>query len=67
MSKPTEQPHWRRARRCASGSCIEVAKIGESRYLIRDSKNPYTPPLEFTEEEWVAFVGGVEDGDFRFE
>jgi hypothetical protein len=67
MNKPTEQPRWRRATRCATGSCVEVAKIGDNRYLIRDSKNPHTPPLEFTAEEWVAFVGGVADGDFRFE
>lgn len=65
MINPTEQPRWRRARRCGSNACVEVAKVGEE-YLIRDSKHPDSPPLRFTEAEWDAFRAGTRDGDFDF-
>ena len=66
MIKPTGNPEWRRAGGCASGSCVEVAKVAD-RYLIRDSKNPEIVPLSFSEEEWNTFVGGVKSGAFRFD
>lgn len=31
---------------------------------MRDSKDPDGPRLEFTAEEWHAFVGGVNEGAF---
>ncbi len=31
---------------------------------IRDAKNPGGPKLEFTPDEWQAFVAGVKDGEF---
>jgi hypothetical protein len=66
MIIPTEGPHWRRSRQCASGACVEVAKIGEE-VLIRDSKNRDLRPLAFSQIEWEAFVAGVKAGDFGFE
>ena len=66
MIKSTGDPEWRRADRCTSGNCIEVAKVAD-RYLIRDSKNPQTAPLSFSEDEWNAFIGGVKGDAFRFE
>ncbi|SDT72361.1 DUF397 domain-containing protein [Actinoplanes derwentensis] len=62
----TEEPHWRRSRRCSTGACVEVARVAE-RVLIRDSKMPTGAILAFTHEEWDAFVTGVKDGDFGFE
>ena len=44
---------------------MEVAKVAEG-YLIRDSKNPEIAPLQFTADEWTAFVKGVNAGEFRF-
>jgi len=58
-------PAWRKSSRCGSNTCVEVAKVGDQ-YLIRDSKNPSVAALSFTEAEWVAFVEGVSDGEFRF-
>ncbi len=60
-----EPPKWLKSSRCSGGSCVEVAKVADE-YLIRDSKNPDTAPLHFTEAEWVAFVQGVTAGEFRF-
>jgi hypothetical protein len=65
MTKPTEQPEWRRAI-CSGGQCIEVAKVAD-RFLIRDSKNPDDATLSFTADEWKAFVQGVRYGAFDFE
>ena len=56
---------WRRARRCATGTCIEVATDGEQ-YFVRDSKDPQAAPLKFDREEWATFVAGVRAGDFDF-
>jgi hypothetical protein len=56
---------WRKASRCSSNACVEVAKVDE-KYLIRDSKNPDTAPLAFTAAEWSAFVDGISAGEFRF-
>ena len=35
------------------------------RILVRDSKNPDGPVLSFAEGEWLAFTGGVHDGEFE--
>jgi hypothetical protein len=60
-----DPPNWVKSSRCAAGNCVEVAKVADQ-YLIRDSKRPEMNPLSFTEEEWAAFVKGVNAGEFRF-
>jgi hypothetical protein len=62
-----QEPTWRKSTRCGSSSCVEVAKIDDDSYLVRDSKNPDQATLTFTAAEWSAFVAGVQAGDFRFE
>lgn len=32
--------------------------------IVRDSKDPDGPILEFTPEEWTSFVIGVKNGEF---
>ena len=56
---------WQKSSRCATSSCIEVAKVSDG-YLVRDSKNPDNAPLSFTPAEWDAFVAGVNAGEFSF-
>jgi hypothetical protein len=56
---------WRKSRRCGHSACVEVAKV-DGGYLVRDSKNPDGAVLSFSEQEWAAFVEGVEAGEFRF-
>jgi hypothetical protein len=46
-----------------NGNCIEIAQVS-GRYLIRDSKNRLGPTLQFTRDEWQAFLGGVHNGEF---
>jgi hypothetical protein len=58
-------PVWRKSSKCGNTTCVEVAKV-EDTYLIRDSKQPEQPALSFTKDEWVAFVAGVQAGEFHF-
>lgn len=54
---------WVKSNRCEASSCVEVAYVANE-ILVRSSDT--SPVLRFTPEEWVAFVGGVRDGDFDF-
>jgi len=63
MTMSADDHGWRRSSYCGSNACVEVAKVAE-RFLIRDSKNPDSAPLEFSAEEWRAFIAGVKRGDF---
>jgi hypothetical protein len=65
MTKPAEDLRWHKAKRCGTGSCVEVAKAGDQ-YLVRDSKRPEMAAMRFSAEEWAAFTAGVRDGDFDF-
>lgn len=65
MEQQDSQPSWRRSTRCGTGACVEVAKVGDS-YLVRDSKNPEGPALNFTSAEWEAFAAGMAAGEFQF-
>jgi hypothetical protein len=56
---------WRRSSFCASGACIEVAKVDQSYVLLRDSKDPDGPVLTFDQDEWDAFVAGIRAGEFN--
>jgi len=55
---------WRRSRRCETGNCVEVARIGES-FAIRDSEDINGPILTFASTTWTDFVEGVRAGDFN--
>lgn len=56
---------WKKATRCDNSgpNCVEVAHTPEGT-LVRDTKQPDSPVLRFTPDEWAAFVGGVKDGEF---
>ncbi len=55
---------WHQSTACTSGSCVQVAHADGS-VFIRMSHDP-THVLEFTPDEWTAFVQGVNAGEFRF-
>lgn len=56
---------WKKSNRCDAGTCVEVASLKDE-IVVRDGKDPNGPMLRFTRSEWEAFLGGVEDGEFRF-
>lgn len=56
---------WRKSSRSGTqGNCVEVRVI-DGTIELRDSKNPDGPILRFTGAEWIAFLGGAENGEFR--
>jgi hypothetical protein len=55
---------WSTSSHCADSACVEVAWSG-GEVLVRDSKDRSGPVLRFTRSEWVAFVGGVREGEFQ--
>jgi len=57
---------WRKSRRSnASGNCVELAALPHGAGLaMRNSRDPDGSVLVFTDDEIVAFLGGVRDGDF---
>ncbi|GLW32067.1 DUF397 domain-containing protein [Actinoplanes regularis] len=63
MIETTREASWRRSKRCASGACVEVARVGDL-FLIRDSKQPDGMPLAFDRQAWEAFVAGVKSDEF---
>lgn len=54
---------WRRSQACNPVECVEVA-LCEDRVLVRDSKNPEAGVLEFTRDEWQAFLLDLSRGHF---
>jgi hypothetical protein len=56
---------WRKSTRSGGGdNCVEVAFAHDGTVGVRDSKDPAGLVLEFTPTEWVAFTGGVRNGEF---
>lgn len=61
MSEGTENLRWITA--STGGQCVEVAMTDDS-VLVRDSKSPDGPRLEFTPAEWDVFLAGARAGTF---
>lgn len=55
--------NWRTALNCDGGACVEVA-VDRDIVLIRNSRQPSGPLLEYGPEEWHEFVSGIKKGDF---
>jgi len=57
---------WNKSTRSnPSGNCVEATMTETDEVLVRDTKqNGNGPILAFTRDEWIAFVGGVKDGEF---
>jgi hypothetical protein len=48
----------------SNSNCVEVASLPDGSVGVRHSQNPEGPVLQFTGDEWQAFVGGVRAGEF---
>lgn len=57
---------WRISSFCISSNCVQVAKLTDGRVAIRDSKEPHSPTLVYTKDEFVAFLDGAKAGVFDF-
>jgi hypothetical protein len=57
---------WRKSSKSgAMGNCVEVAALDSGEFAVRNSRHPTGPALVFTRAEWLAFLGGVEHGEFH--
>jgi uncharacterized protein DUF397 len=61
--KLTENLRWRRSTRCTSGTCVEIATVGDT-YLVRDAKDPNGAVLSVDAAGWAAFLSAVKAGEF---
>lgn len=48
----------------ANGNCVEVAGLPGGEIGVRNSRDRSGAVLRFTSDEWVAFLGGVRNGEF---
>lgn len=55
---------WKKSSLSGNGGCVEVRRT-DSGVQLRDSKNAAGPVLDFTDREWLAFIGGVRLGEFE--
>jgi hypothetical protein len=62
---PGADAHWvKSSYSFANGNCVEVANLTGGQVGVRDSKNVGGPVIQFTPDEWHAFLGGVRNGEF---
>ena len=48
----------------ANGNCVEVASLPDGQIGVRNSRDAEGAVLQFTSDEWQAFIGGAHNGEF---
>ena len=48
----------------SNGNCVEVASLPDGTIGVRNSRDSEGPVLRFTSDEWHAFLGGAQNGEF---
>jgi Domain of unknown function (DUF397) len=48
----------------SNGNCVEVTELRSGGVGVRNSRYTEEPVLQFTADEWHAFLGGVRNGEF---
>lgn len=48
----------------SNGNCVEVANLADGGVGVRNSRERAGAVLQFTPDEWHAFIGGVHKGEF---
>jgi Domain of unknown function (DUF397) len=54
---------WRKSSYSTLNGCVEVAMVN-NHVAVRSSRDPQGPILQFTADEWKAFLKGVRGGEF---
>lgn len=63
--RPGSDSHWvKSSLSFSNGNCVEVANLSEGGVAVRNSRDPEGPVLRFTPDEWHAFLGGAQLGEF---
>jgi hypothetical protein len=62
---PSSDPAWvKSSLSFSNGNCVEVASLPGDTIGLRNSRDPKGPVLRFTPDEWHAFLGGAQNGEF---
>jgi len=65
LERRSQGPFWfKSSLSYANGNCVEVAYLDGGEIGVRNSRDCSGPVLRFTSDEWVAFLGGVRNGEF---
>jgi len=65
LERHDQGPSWfKSSLSYANGNCVEVASLDGGEIGVRNSRDCSGPVLRFTSDEWVAFLGGVRNGEF---
>lgn len=49
-----------------NGACVELLRLPSGDIAMRNSRNPESLPIVYTQEEIRAFFAGVKDGEFDY-
>jgi Domain of unknown function (DUF397) len=56
---------WRKSSYSSgNGQCVEVARLADGSWAVRNSREPEKEPHIFTDGEFAAFRAGVKEGEF---
>jgi Domain of unknown function (DUF397) len=65
QERPSPGCYWTKSSLSyANGNCVEVASLPGGGIGVRNSRDSGGPVLQFTSDEWHAFLGGVRNGEF---
>jgi hypothetical protein len=63
--RPGSGPYWvKSSLSFSNGNCVEVADLPGGGIGVRNSRDPEGLVLRFTPDEWHAFLGGAQNGEF---
>lgn len=60
-----DNARWRKSSVSNSqGACVEMARLADGEFAVRNSRNPEGPALIYTQAEIAALIEGVKQGEF---
>ncbi len=63
--RPNSDPIWvKSSLSFSNGNCVEVADLTDGSIGVRNSRDRDGAVLRFTPDEWHAFIGGAQNGEF---
>lgn len=64
MAQNSASTEWVKSSLSAADNCVEVRTSPDGGACVRSSRDRSGPVLSFTRDEWAAFIGGAQLGEF---